>query len=507
VPGGAQAMGALCAIGLMAGGVRHALSPGQESERLPEAELSRRLSALLGDGVPEGRRNRLMNVLMRRPFTGADTLEGFRPAVCLYIDEAILCGADGIVLIGWLLAEPKYVAAVRLHCGDCVTTLEPRDFVRIARPDVLAAVPEHAGADPRCGFVAYRAHAVRPNEPMHIEIELADGRVGYKPVRRPRLRGIAAIKRLLEVVDERFLDIQRAFDDVLGPAVCALNADRLKNPGTETVLTYGTAPPAPKYSVIVPLHGRLDFLEYQQALFSARPDHGEIEYIYVLDDPARRRELEYLCVSVYERFRAPLTIVHLEHNLGYAPANNVGLRHARGDFIAFLNSDVFPGTQDWLPRLAARLQADPGLGVVGPLLLYEDGSVQHQGMSFKAIPEFGGWYYCEHHEKGKRYTAGDELLPSPVITGACVVMRRQLAERLGGFDETYVIGDFEDSDLCMRVRASGLSCAVDPQVHLYHLERQSQGRTATGWRMNLTAYNAWQHHRRWAKTIEEKRWA
>ena len=82
-----------------------------------------------------------------------------------------------------------------------------------------------------------------------------------------------------------------------------------------------------------------------------------------------------------------------------------------------------------------------------------------------------------------------------------MLMRRTLALELGGFDEAYVIGDFEDSDLCLRLHAMGLDCAVDPSIRLYHLERKSQATSAQPWRMNLTLYNAWVHERRWADTI------
>jgi GT2 family glycosyltransferase len=77
------------------------------------------------------------------------------------------------------------------------------------------------------------------------------------------------------------------------------------------------------------------------------------------------------------------------------------------------------------------------------------------------------------------------------------VMRRELLDRLGGMDERYVIGDFEDADICLRVRDEGLRCVVDNRAVLYHLERQSQNEANDAWRMNLTLFNAWQHRRRW----------
>jgi GT2 family glycosyltransferase len=84
-----------------------------------------------------------------------------------------------------------------------------------------------------------------------------------------------------------------------------------------------------------------------------------------------------------------------------------------------------------------------------------------------------------------------------MITGACMTMRRELADKLGGFDEGYVVGDLEDCDLCARVRMIGLTCAVDHDVQLYHLERRSQARPDQAWRRNLTLYNAWRHENRW----------
>jgi len=93
--------------------------------------------------------------------------------------------------------------------------------------------------------------------------------------------------------------------------------------------------------------------------------------------------------------------------------------------------------------------------------------------------------------------AETKLLPAAAITAACMMLRRAEADELGGFDEDYVIGDFEDSDLCRRLAARGLGCAVDPAVRLYHLERRSQVGAAQRWRMNMTLYNAWLHQNRW----------
>jgi GT2 family glycosyltransferase len=178
-----------------------------------------------------------------------------------------------------------------------------------------------------------------------------------------------------------------------------------------------------------------------------------------------------------------------------------GWRRRGGRHVCFLNSDVFPLGNGWLPRLVARLDADPALGLVGPILLYEDGTVQHQGMGFRRLPRYGNWYFPDHSRLGLHPPAADGLHPALAITGACMVMPAELARRLGGFEEGYVLGDFEDSDLCLRARAEGFSCAVDFDVRLCHLGRRSQVSTGERWRMNLSLHNAWLHERRWGAKI------
>ena len=116
---------------------------------------------------------------------------------------------------------------------------------------------------------------------------------------------------------------------------------------------------------------------------------------------------------------------------------------------------------------------------------------------YRPLPEYGDWHFVDHPNKGRRPEAGKGVLIAPVITAACLVMKRDIANDLKGFDESFIIGDFEDADLCQRLSQKGLQCAVDTDVVLHHLERQSQNRLSGHWRMNLTLYNAWLHQRRW----------
>jgi GT2 family glycosyltransferase len=495
------APGPLMAVSFWAGGSPKTVVMLQGAPVLRETELTARLRANLGQSKAGLVREQMLNLLARRPYAGEDTLDSLAPAIQIFIDEAISCAPDGLVLMGWMLVRPEALHGMWLRNGELSVAVPMHDAVRINRQDVQAAFAKDGFDEPNCGFLVFVPGRFDFNEPVYIEVETNRYESAYRNIPRPLRTGLAAIRHLLGVPELRYEEVQPGFDKVLGPAVAAINRQRLAARPQAKVVDFGPVPKQPKYSVLIPLYGRLDYAEYQLAFFSAHPGNVDIEYIYILDDPDKKREAYQLFTAAWERYQVPFRAVLLERNVGFAPANNIGMAYATGTYLCYLNSDVFPMTPDWLERLVARLEADASIGVIGPLLLFEDGTVQHQGMYFKRLPEFGNWFFCMHVNKGLRYGGGDELEAHLCITGACMVLRRELAVELGGFDEAYVIGDFEDSDLCLKIQERGLRCVVDPGPKMLHLERKSQPSAALNWRMNVTAYNAWQHDRRWAGLI------
>lgn len=499
MPGSAPAMGALQHVAFSLDGIPYEAQTGDFTSRLPDQEMVNRVRAnLSGQGFSSLHRERLLAITAQPGFTGHDTLTSLSATVLMEVDEAILCPPDGVLLKGWHLSAPGVVGKLRVRCGPLAGELSLNDAVRVDRPDVIAAVgPRHGFTDTRCGFIAYVPSVISGNDGPYVEVMLTNGEVGFKALKLSKRTGLDAIQRVLEAVQCRSDELDAAFDRTLGPAVAAINQARLQRPVGVTELRFGIPPQNPQCSLIIPLYRRIDFVEYQMALFSRSWDKVNLDILYVLDDPAKGHELERLARTTHERFGIPFRVLLLAANVGFAAANNAGLRAVRGHYVAFVNSDVFPITDRWVERLIDGLERNPQIGIIGARLLFEDGSVQHEGCYYRSLGELGGWRFVEHSNKGLRPTPSDLIEPREAITGACMVMRRSLAEELGGFDESYVIGDFEDSDLCLKAKAHGLSCAVDMGVHLYHLERQSQGAPGHPGRMNLTLYNAWVHQRRW----------
>jgi GT2 family glycosyltransferase len=159
------------------------------------------------------------------------------------------------------------------------------------------------------------------------------------------------------------------------------------------------------------------------------------------------------------------------------------------------------------------MQQHPGeIGALGARLLFDNGAIQHQGMAFVQEPdldgELGRVWLNEHPLKGVKVPLADgqslPLLEVEAATAACLMLEHERFAQLDGLSSHYVVGDFEDSDLCLKLRSLGLPTLVDNSATFYHLERQSVGLAASseGRKMKVVAANAITHHQRWCSAIE-----
>jgi GT2 family glycosyltransferase len=266
----------------------------------------------------------------------------------------------------------------------------------------------------------------------------------------------------------------------------------------------GTPVASPRASIIIPLYGRFEFVEHQLIEFARDAwltTHTEI--IYVIDDLTLVDRMASEAWNLLRLYGVSFRWIWGGSNRGFSGANNLGVAHARGERLVFLNSDAFPRQPGWLQALLDALEGDPGLGAVGPRLLFADGSIQHAGMDFRRREDLGIW--TNHHP----HMGLDPVLDPhqsfatvPCVTGACLAMRRADFDRVGGWDTGYLIGDFEDSDLCLKLRAAGKSIGYLPTVELTHLERQSFKLLGEGdYRMRVVIYNAVRHQQRWPEAF------
>lgn len=272
------------------------------------------------------------------------------------------------------------------------------------------------------------------------------------------------------------------------------------------LLSFGDGVVDPIVSIIVPLYGRYDFMQHQIAHFSQDPEFKQVELIYVLDDPRLIHEVKVTAYGVHQIFKMPFKVVLSERNLGFSGANNLGVSYASSDLILLLNSDIIPSKPQWLAHYIAQYRQLDNVGILGATLIYEDDTIQHAGMEFRADSSYPGIWMNHHPLKGVPLAFAN--LPSvqkvQSTTGACMLMSKALFNEVGGFNPLYVLGDFEDSDLCLKCIDKGLSIYLSGDVVLYHLERLSQNLVDAGdWKFKLTMVNGSYQVHQWQSVIEE----
>ena len=229
----------------------------------------------------------------------------------------------------------------------------------------------------------------------------------------------------------------------------------------------------PRVSIVVPLYNRCDLtLACLQAIETATPAH--LYEVVIVDNASTDATGELL-----DALEGDVTVIRNATNLGFAKACNQGADAARGEVVFFLNNDteVRPG---WLEAVLATLDAEPGVGATGSLLLYPDGLVQHAGVLLVENELTG---FLEVHHRCHRY-AGDApearaAYEPQAVTGAAIAVRTEAFRAAGGFDEAYWNG-YEDIDLCLRLGAAGWRIAFVPTSEIVHHESASGNERYTG---------------------------
>lgn len=425
------------------------------------------------------------------------------------IDEIIQIDRQRFLVVGWCIAaEPPSTKLLWAFHPEAKVDLLDNAY-RVARPDLLDALnPAIRSQAATAGFLSYVENASEQTAlSLSAWLETEGKRIAVPPL--PAVKWfddpLDATHELLKHLHPGGQAMLSLLDHQLGPALANLPFSRSQKLTTE-IIHFGDPPEAPRVSVIVPIYGRYDFVEFQLSQFANDPDfHQGIELIYVLDHPDLIDVFREYCASIAPIYEVAFSILLYREHLGYAGANNVGAAQARANLLLLLNSDVIPSHSGWLSALLERFQAQPDCGALGARLLYPDNALQHDGMVFKRLPSLGDLWINDHPGKGlpaMPVEPANAVVPVPAATAACLMLRKADFLSVGGLDEGYIIGDFEDSDLCLALRQQGKQSFVARDVELYHLERQSQSLFADhGWRDKVTLYNCWRHSRKWNSLI------
>jgi O-antigen biosynthesis protein len=226
----------------------------------------------------------------------------------------------------------------------------------------------------------------------------------------------------------------------------------------------------PKVSIVIPTRDRVELLRGCVESIRLRTDYPSYEIVVIDNQSTEPATLEYLDEL---RLSDDVRILTYDAPFNYSAINNWAVEKCDGDVLCLLNNDIEAINAGWLSEMVAHALR-PDIGAVGAMLYYPDRTIQHAGV----ILGVGG--VANHafaHEPAGFPGHGARALVAQnlsAVTGACLVMRREIFLQVGGLDVQLQIA-FNDIDFCLRIRRAGYRILWTPFAELFHHESASRG--------------------------------
>ena len=225
----------------------------------------------------------------------------------------------------------------------------------------------------------------------------------------------------------------------------------------------------PMVSILIPTKDKCLLLRQCINSIAKKTDYTNYE-IVVLDNDSRDPET----LKYFQQISDWVRVLRCPGRFNFSAINNRGAAEARGEFLLFLNNDTEVIQPDWMRALIEQAQR-PEVGAVGAKLLFSDGRIQHAGIVLGIDGTTGHAFRLLPCDVPRRPQLANVIRNCSAVTAACMMMRRSLFDEVGAFDEALPL-DFNDVDLCLRLRLRGYLIVYTPLALLYHHESATRGR-------------------------------
>ena len=251
-------------------------------------------------------------------------------------------------------------------------------------------------------------------------------------------------------------------------------------------IRYKVPEPRPHVTIIIPTKDRADLLSTCVTSIVSRSTYRQFD-VLIVDNGSSEPESH----AYFERAQQDpcISVLRIDGPFNFSRINNQAAARARGSLLCFLNNDTEVISPDWLEEMVSLAVRD-GVGAVGAMLYYPSNTMQHAGV----VLGLGG--IASHPHRGERrgmpgnYGRAALTQTMSAVTAACMVLRKDTFEAVGGFDETLAVA-YNDVDLCLRLGARGFRSVWTPYAELYHFESVSRGDDLHG--ANLPRFRAESH--------------
>lgn len=171
-------------------------------------------------------------------------------------------------------------------------------------------------------------------------------------------------------------------------------------------------------------------------------------------------------LSSYKNENIELKIIKNEINLGFPKAVNQGIVNSSGKYILIANNDIV-FTNNSIGRMIEIAETEPKIGIVGPISNEVSGVQKDSHAKYNSIVEMHK-YAEEVSEKNK-----GQVLQFPRVAFLCTLIKRELIDKIGGLDERFSPGNFEDDDFCLRAQLAGFKTVIAKDVFIHHYGSKS----------------------------------
>lgn len=227
----------------------------------------------------------------------------------------------------------------------------------------------------------------------------------------------------------------------------------------------------PLVSVVIPNKDHHSDLDLCIRSLMEKGTYKNLEFIVV-----ENNSTDIATFSYYERIQKEypnVRVVTWEKGFNFSAINNFGVKHARGEYLLFLNNDTEIIEKDVIREMLGYCQRED-VGAVGARLLYQDDTIQHAGV----VVGFGGiaghTFIGLHRAENSYFHRAMCAQDYSAVTAACIMTKKVLFDQVEGFTEELAVA-FNDIDFCMKIRSLGKLVVYNPYALLYHYESKSRG--------------------------------
>lgn len=190
----------------------------------------------------------------------------------------------------------------------------------------------------------------------------------------------------------------------------------------------------------------------------------DVDYRIIIIDNASSKETADYLNELAGLDKERIMLIHNETNMGFLKAANQGMNASKAPYVCLLNNDTVV-TSGWLAEMIRVAQADPDIGLINP----SSNNLGQRPAKGEPIESFAE----------RRRTDRGKFIELGAAIGFCMLIKREVIEKVGVFDEVYGMGNFEDTDYSRRAVKAGYRCVMACGAYVYHRENSSFSKVKT----------------------------